>query len=87
MVTTPDAEADAWVERAAGLGEAVIPRLVELLKGDAPGCVNAEKALAKVVSALPDDDRKRGAGRSTQDGVWAIHPGGRRSALGWPPRC
>jgi hypothetical protein len=83
LAKTPEDQADAWVDRTAGLGDAAMPRLFVLLKSDGPGSVNVGKAMAKIVANWPDDDPKVAdlAARLTAE-YKEMSPGGRHSALG-----
>lgn len=59
LSTAPEANREAWAARVAGLGEAALPGLVELLgRADAQACGNARLALERLAQTWGPDDAR-----------------------------
>src|SRR5262245_27563599 len=81
LAKTPESDADACVARVARLGQAAVPRLLDVFGEDAPGCVNAGKALAKIVDGFSETEASDLVAQ-LPTGFGRFSPAGRRSALG-----
>jgi hypothetical protein len=83
-----EGERERWAERVAGLDQAAVPPLLDLLAGDDPACAGARAALAALARRWGGDD-PRGAelARRLSDGFARLSPSGQRAALefeaGW----
>jgi hypothetical protein len=83
LAQTPEADAEVCIDCVAELGDAAVPRLLDLFHGDAPGWANAGRALAKIVNAWPESDAKAvELAHTLTSGFSQFTPGGRRAALG-----
>jgi hypothetical protein len=83
-----EGERERWAERVAGLDEAAVPPLLDLLTGDESSCAGARAALAALVRRRgADDARGEGLARRLSEGFARLSPAGRRAALefeaGW----
>lgn len=73
---------ESATERLAGLGEYVSPRLVEMLRLEAPACRNAGTVLARMLERWPRDDaRAAEVTRLLAEGYAARSPAGRQVSI------
>jgi hypothetical protein len=77
-----EGERERWAERVAGLDQAVVPPLLDLLAGDDRSCAAARAALAALVRRWgADDPRGADLARRLADGFAGLSPAGQREAL------
>jgi hypothetical protein len=76
------AERESWAERVAGLDEAAVPGLFDLLGRDAPVCANAEAALSRLVRRWgPADPRTFALAGQLAERFGGLSAAGREAVL------